>query len=122
MNDNAKKWVAALRSGKFKQARDVLRRVTKYDFKRQKSVNLEQPEYCCLGVACKLYEQETGDKVDWSDNTYLPYKVRKWLGLRDDRGGSKSGRLGLAMRNDRGHDFNAIANEIETNPQEYFLV
>jgi hypothetical protein len=39
MNDNAKKWVAALRSGKYKQGRKFLR---------------YKDEYCCLGVACEL--------------------------------------------------------------------
>ena len=39
MNANAKKWVRALRSGKYKQGREWLR---------------AGDTFCCLGVACEL--------------------------------------------------------------------
>ena len=45
MNSNAQKWVAALRSGEYTQG--------------QEGLQTEQG-YCCLGVACNLYMQETG--------------------------------------------------------------
>ena len=41
---NRKKWVAALRSGKYKQGKGQL-----YD-------NLDE-KYCCLGVACDLFHK-----------------------------------------------------------------
>jgi hypothetical protein len=40
LNPNAKKWVTALRSGRFKQGRSVL--------------NQGDRALCCLGVACEV--------------------------------------------------------------------
>ena len=45
MNENAKKWVAALRSGEYKQGKDCLEKDGKN---------------CCLGVACRVYQKEVG--------------------------------------------------------------
>ena len=46
------KWVAALRSGEYKQGRDVLH-------------NNKSNTYCCLGVLCRVAEFET---VGFSDS------------------------------------------------------
>jgi len=83
MNSKIKKlWVNALRSGKFRQGQ--LRLVKKDENKHLK--------YCCLGVLCKLYIQETGDNIFSKDNyTFagerydLPKKVKKWAGLSSDQ-------------------------------------
>ena len=45
MNEAAKAWVDALRSGRFRQARHALR-VLEYDSRL--------PSLCCLGVACEI--------------------------------------------------------------------
>ena len=45
MNENAKKWVKALRSGEFEQGTGYLRKGDKF---------------CCLGVACAVYQDEVG--------------------------------------------------------------
>ena len=77
LNDNAKKWVAALRSGKYEQAKGWLR---------------EGDKFCCLGVACDLFDPD-----EWhhraavaavkQDRFFLiptrdrdgPYLLRMWL-------------------------------------------
>ena len=46
---NLQKWIAALRSGEYKQGRSYLR---------------DGAEYCCLGVLCDVYRKETG-KGEW---------------------------------------------------------
>lgn len=53
MNKEVKqKWVAALRSGDYKQTQNHLQ---------------DSNGYCCLGVLCDLYAQEH-EEVEWSDN------------------------------------------------------
>lgn len=86
MNDNVKAWLRDLRSGKFKQGQGVL-----------VSNEGEQPEYCCLGVACKRYAEDTGLLADLGHGffspeqghryqIYLPEEVRRWLGLATPSG------------------------------------
>ncbi len=75
-----KKWVKALRSGKYKKTTGVLRKLDKND----------NPSYCCLGVLCDLYAQET-KKGNWEQETFragatsnsavLPWQVASWAGL-----------------------------------------
>lgn len=80
---NIKKWVQALRSGKYKQTKGSLKVADRH---------------CCLGVASEVYVQETG-KGGWSRSSgcrgaayifestagnasiILPHVVMKWLGL-----------------------------------------
>ena len=71
INSNAQKWVEALRSGEYKQGVGCL-----YDSRHDK--------YCCLGVACKVYEKETGDNLGAdSGGTMIHYRqVKDWLSLR----------------------------------------
>lgn len=74
MNKNAKKWVKALRSGKYKQNhQDLL--ICEDD---------EKPTYCVLGVATKLAE-DSGIQVNWNYTTLTP-EVTKWLGLDSETG------------------------------------
>ena len=79
---NRAKWVAALRSGEYRQGQEVLR--------------TENDEFCCLGVACELavdagiipppsWDDGYGFLYDVAD-TELPEKVRDWLGLHDTYG------------------------------------
>jgi hypothetical protein len=116
------KWVAALRSGQYEQTMSMLR---------------NNSGYCCLGVLCDLYSQETGvewwgkDSVGFSihgnDNT-LPIEVRAWAKLADEFGGyvevetDEGGATlppypanpSLTELNDRwGYDFKMIADVIE---------
>lgn len=129
MNANAKKWVAALRSGEFSQTQGHLR-----DYKG----------YCCLGVACELYRRETGKGV-WDEHlgehqrylrfnltedgrevaygTALPAPVRDWLGLNGKSGGYDDGYLGtsLSNQNDNRVSFTKIADIIEHRPKGLFV-
>jgi len=122
MNNNAKAWVAALRSGEFTQGRG----------------SLKSPEgYCCLGVACELFRRAHPEEAGWvhyirydqfllneSGNTHaLPLRVMHWLGLRDNYGVFQSdiGEPSLAAMNDTNHTFEEIANMIEMKPDNLFV-
>ena len=55
LNENAKKLVAALRSGRYRQARTKLRKADRY---------------CCLGVACEISKLGKWEKSYFS-HSYL---------------------------------------------------
>ena len=129
MNENAKKWVAALRSGEYQQTVGWLR---------------DSQGYCCLGVACDLYAQEHPE-CSWlapahtpedaaiktmsrtfvtprgKSNLGLPEDVQKWLCLRDCNGSFFDAALlasyvCLASLNDSGkYSFKQIADIIEAH-------
>lgn len=109
-------WVAALRSGDYKQGRGALH-------------DTVSDEYCCLGVLCDLavkagvttrtVESHLGldQKLrSWFDeqSSVLPRRVKLWAGLIGVpdvfTGGEKRG---LASINDRGAPFGYIADLIE---------
>jgi len=140
--DIAKKWVKALRSGKYKQGKHMLKAATKTGMR-----------YCCLGVLCELYQQDrkrkklpllrTRDRTEAERNiailpasvkkifafgrdeftTVVPPSVQKWAGL-DDAAGTflddkpvilkpKCRCDSLAELNDKGASFKRIADIIE---------
>jgi hypothetical protein len=135
----AKKWVRALRSGKYKQAKSVLKTKTKKGLVR----------HCCLGVLCELYQNDckrkkkkglrvaeveaygydvpkTNTVFNFSgDPTVLPEAVRSWARLQDDFGGFRKEDTefelkdticrNLAALNDNGAKFEKIADIIEAN-------
>lgn len=105
MNKEIKeKWIKALRSGEYKQGKNVLRR--------------RDNTFCCLGVLCDLYIKETG-KLQWKDsdheylfqideNTcFLPLDVRKWSDLTQKRATL------MEMNDELDKSFNEIADYIE---------
>lgn len=103
-------WVRALRSGKYKQTTGKLARI---DDKRH--------GYCCLGVLCELavkakasaITKKTEECIFYNDESdFLPFKVRRWAGLRDDRGTLADG-SDLSELNDDNRPFEDIANTIE---------
>lgn len=69
-----KLWIKALKSGKYKQGTECLRKVNKF---------------CCLGVLSDLYAKE--NKIKWkkdkesyrlfNEGYVLPSMVREWAGL-----------------------------------------
>lgn len=85
-----KKWVAALRSGKYKQVKNAL--------------HVEKKGFCCLGVLTDIYMKEKGIEEGWrvSGKSFvtgacefkltkkgeyetcavLPEKVSRWAGLK----------------------------------------
>jgi hypothetical protein len=111
---NRDKWVAALRSGEFKQAKEVLYTEPDADGKQS---------YCCLGVACVLAIREGVEEgfpddgyADWDQE--LPDSIRKWLGLS-----SRSGFLPdeiaeqehlIGLNDHAGYTFGQIADVIES--------
>lgn len=110
MNDFAKRWVAALRSGEYQQTRGTLR---------------DDNGFCCLGVACDLYygrdrwESRNGLGYFISDMcTSLPDDVRRALGLRDVEGNYSHG--SLMLLNDEGATFSEIVDIIESEPKGLF--
>ena len=140
----AKKWVRALRSKKYKQAKHVLKTETKNG----------NVSHCCLGVLCELYQQEQkkvkkkilqtagftrgtvseyqvpADNLvyEFEDCTVaLPLKVMRWAGLHDDAGyfrkgfsvmGRDNSFESLSGMNDSGCRFSTIADVIEQYPEE----
>jgi hypothetical protein len=122
---NRKVWVAALRSGEYRQTTGTLRALTGPDEFR----------FCCLGVACDVAAKagvgewdENSDEfiVIAGDTRYaeegeLPAPVRDWLGLYDNSGsyqyGAEYDTTSLITNNDSdGWDFEAIAKLIESEP------
>jgi hypothetical protein len=117
LNENAKKFVAALRSGEYKQG-------TKY----LTSVRPEGEFDCCLGVACKLYIKDGGllptsryeNYVTYAGKpAWLPKPVREWLGFGSDDGNYKGS--SLTSDNDTGKSFIEIADIIESEPKGLFV-
>lgn len=75
-----RRWVEALRSGEYEQARDKLR----------DSVGTDKDGFCCLGVLCDLYDENGWDghvyvarSEDGEDRepSQLPEAVAQWAGL-----------------------------------------
>jgi hypothetical protein len=104
-----KKWVAALRSGEYKQTTIALRKGA---------------SFCCLGVLCNLHAQahkriaakEKHRAVYMGECELLPDAVIHWAGLEDRWGGDvhiKNCRKSLAEHNDSGATFKQIAAAIE---------
>jgi hypothetical protein len=120
MNANAKSWVAALRSGKYRQGKGALCRGA---------------DYCCLGVACDLAVKaglpiEVGighdGKTSFGFNVdALPVEVSDWLGLRDCYEFSVTDDcpyFNLAELNDVGdQSFCDIADFIERHEKSLFI-
>ena len=117
LNPNAQKWVDALRSGNYKQAKNFLR---------------SGDRFCCLGVLCEV-AKDNGLPVLQHENTYdgeqacLPETVRRWAGMRDNYGfldGVEREdpddviKESLAVANDDGYSFEQIADLIEKYAEE----
>lgn len=125
MNDNAKNWVKALRSGEYTQGRSVLTRVHSDG----------SEAHCCLGVACVLAveagvisasaKRAERNLVCYGDDfktAVLPEAVRSWLGLTlNDSTFIRDGREDqLTALNDAGVSFEDIAKIIESEPEGLF--
>lgn len=123
-----KKWVKALRSGKYKQGKHTLKQ---YNSKGQ-------AQHCCLGVLCELYNQEMKknkkktlpEEVFTYDGNFpygfvrfgdqdniLPRKVMEWAGMI-----TPIGQLPCDLKfydltdyNDEGIKFKTISDTIEEN-------
>ena len=134
LNENARAWVEALRSGDYTQTKRMLHRLSK---ERGSS-------FCCLGVACKLYIDSVGgewyphqdawneqakftDDEGASADSDLTLAVMDWLGLTNSDGaycdadGKNSTLVGLNDDYDN-FTFSQIADVIESEPKGLFNV
>lgn len=101
-------WVAALRSGQYKQGVGRLRSA--------------RNEFCCLGVLCNLHAQahpeiaktQTDPERYLGSCYYMPEAVAEWSGLYTHMNVEINNVRGtLAYHNDRGVPFAQIADAIE---------
>lgn len=98
-------WVAALRSGEFKQGKYRLE---------------SDDNYCCLGVLCVLAmnkgvcDYSLGGQYDGATHG-PPDSVKAWSGLGSDFGRYKPEEPSLVHLNDSETPFSKIADIIETN-------
>ena len=134
MNGFAKRWVAALRSGEFKQTRGML----------HWSQSDRDEGYCCLGVACELFYRERPEDLKRTiDRGVIFYDGCKYslpdlvirslgmvsLGLNGSSGKPSDKSLmsipggeediegwSLSEINDKGATFEQIADLIERTP------
>jgi len=107
LNLVAKKWVAALRSGKYEQGTGQLR---------------NGDTYCCLGVLCDVALKEgVLDIFPQTAGTLINVPVvQKWSKLSNSWGGySKKG--SLVDDNDANKTFSQIADIIESEPEGLFI-
>ena len=118
----AKKWIKALRSGKYKQGKGYLKQFN----------SKNEPRHCCLGVLCELYDQQmkkNHKKTFHSEHMIsiagtdfirinkhdggLPKVVKEWAGISHCLGMIEH--TYLADLNDYGKKFSTIADIIEKN-------
>ena len=108
MNDNMKKVVKALRSGGYAQTRESLQ---------------DRYGYCCLGVMCDVYREETGVELELNSDGDIngghladQVGVKEWVGLKSSNGRSRYN-TSLVTMNDEGKTFLEIADFIESEPE-----
>lgn len=119
LNENAKKWVAALRDPSTKQIKGVLE---------------TSGGQCVLGVPCRLYADE---HPEWpvsvigktrfgllETGSYLPSEVVEWLGLQSSVGSYKDAKgklFSLVILNDDGMSLPDLADLVESEPEGLFV-
>jgi len=103
IEENRKKWIAALRSGEYDQGRAYL---------------CKDGKYCCLGVAAHtlgIKVTKEFDGIVWFDESEAtaPKSLQEMLGLWGDNGLSSDGMYSLTELNDNGTPFYRIADKLE---------
>jgi hypothetical protein len=112
--ENLRKWVAALRSGEFKQDRGRLHTVDR---------ETGEVGYCCLGVACEIAERngviqppEDSSLPEWEPawrtDSLLTRTFMRWLGV-DSNNPYLSGTSAASWNDREGASFAKIADLIE---------
>lgn len=105
-------WIAALRSGEYKQGRGQL---------------VSGNRFCCLGVACDVFWKNNPGKIVKTPISYgghiisLPEIVQEWYGLSGACGSFDHRADSLLVRNDdKRQTFSEIADLIESEPKGLF--
>ena len=122
MNLHAQLLVETLRGNEFEQAIGWLRTDTGVEDRKQ---------LCCLGVACEIYRQQTGNSVwelvgdEWyflGETSVLPIAVANWFKMVDTEGSflNDGAVNGLLDANDKGYSFAQIADMVESHSSEIF--
>jgi hypothetical protein len=97
------KWIAALRSGKYEQGREYLRK---------------DDSYCCLGVLCDLVDPNgwVYDSEFYSFHFNSDHDVDQWLpsSLPEKYGIDRESDL-VDLNDTKQYDFNQIADWIEVS-------
>jgi hypothetical protein len=114
MNDNMRKVLVALRSGEYKQTKEMLQ---------------DKNGYCCLGVMCAVFEKETGMTLRKKDDTGYIYggdlsahpHVREWVGLANESGLTKARECLIDFNDAMNYPFSEIADFIESEPKGLLL-
>jgi len=111
MNKRIKaRWIKALTSGRYKQARARLRQNTD-----------DSASFCCLGVLCDLYRKSVGGEWDGPSfvvsqrearSALLPPTVAEWAEIDSNDPVTERTKT-LSDLNDRGETFEYIAQRIE---------
>ncbi len=117
-------WVQALRSGDYEQTQGALCRTR--DSGPGGNLTPRQAGYCCLGVACDVYQKNEGglrlgtdDDLDDGYQTFdgeegvLPDIVADWLGITHAGDLENNDRTSLVDMNDEGATFSEIADLID---------
>lgn len=112
--DVAKKWIKALRSGKYKQTKGVLR----------DEIN-GKPAYCCLGVLCETLGMKARKHAGiprfyYGRKVYgvLPLSAFRLTGMKSFNGYLRTEGITLTDLNDEGKSFKQIAKVIEKHWKE----
>lgn len=94
---HARKWINALRSGKYKQTKDTLR---------------DANGFCCLGVLDEIFPEKClSGGGNWFLNNYEQIGLGSYRGsLYNDDGSSC---VSLSQLNDDGYTFDEIADVIQ---------
>jgi hypothetical protein len=99
-------WVAALRSGEYKQGVNNLR--------------TPDGEYCCLGVAGKIIGLSDDLLGDWTEDEYPYDTIQQAFGLSDCLGAYAEGQL-YSHNDHDGLTFSQIADIIDAEPEGLFI-
>lgn len=108
LGPNQRKWIRALKSGKFKQGRSRL--------------ETSDGSYCCLGVLCEISGQKLFRSSGYMQGTtlYDQLDVAEWSGIRKPSGVALEGASLTYMNDVGGFSFEDIANAILDDPRNYF--
>jgi hypothetical protein len=106
------KWVAALKSGKYKQGHGALH-----------SIQDDNETFCCLGVLCEVFMDEgNGLDVGRTQNNFVKYngqtsyppkEVREWAGMCHVSGRASNANYCVAAINDTADSFTPSIEYIE---------